>query len=410
MTFKKIIVKSLLVPMLCAGMAIVATGCSDDDNVTETYSVEVVETMPEGVPAGYTVTSGQLTCEELNTGKSYTFILPLANGLRVPAGTYNMSATMTVAYPGNDAEHSFRAVVSQQVVSAQQHSVTLAWFHYNPGNTLVFGEIYFAGSPNATGTNGLYDTYFTVYNNSDDVQYADGLAIVESKFVNTTTDRILTEANRREANFTVQTVYVIPGSGRDVAVSPGESIKIADQAIDWSAQVGGALDHTDADFEWYDEVTTGTIRDTDNPAVPNHDKWFSYSKTVWLPSNQCNRSYALVRFPEGMTAEKFLSERNGEYQYVNAATGKTLNGTNAYLIDYAWIIDGVNLCTTEDFTETALSARIDAGYAAISDKKADKKRFGRKLVRKRAGVSAVGNTVLMDTDNSASDFEVVSVK
>ena len=364
MTFKKIIVKSLLVPMLCAGMAIVATGCSDDDNVTETYSVEVVETMPEGVPAGYTVTSGQLTCEELNTGKSYTFILPLANGLRVPAGTYNMSATMTVAYPGNDAEHSF----------------------------------------------GLYDTYFTVYNNSDDVQYADGLAIVESKFVNTTTDRILTEANRREANFTVQTVYVIPGSGRDVAVSPGESIKIADQAIDWSAQVGGALDHTDADFEWYDEVTTGTIRDTDNPAVPNLDKWFSYSKTVWLPSNQCNRFYALVRFPEGMTAEKFLSERNGEYQYVNAATGKTLNGTNAYLIDYAWIIDGVNLCTTEDFTETALSARIDAGYAAISDKKADKKRFGRKLVRKRAGVSAVGNTVLMDTDNSASDFEVVSVK
>ena len=208
----------------------------------------------------------------------------------------------------------------------------------------------------------------------------------------------------------MQTVYVIPGSGRDVAVSPGESIKIADQAIDWSAQVGGALDHTDADFEWYDEVTTGTIRDTDNPAVPNLDKWFSYSKTVWLPSNQCNRSYALVRFPEGMTAEKFLSERNGEYQYVNAATGKTLNGTNAYLIDYAWIIDGVNLCTTEDFTETALSARIDAGYAAISDKKADKKRFGRKLVRKRAGVSAVGNTVLMDTDNSASDFEVVSVK
>ena len=91
MTFKEIIVKSLLVPMLCAGMAIVATGCSDDDNVTETYSVEVVETMPEGVPAGYTVTSGQLTCEELNTGKSYTFILPLANGLRVPAGTYNMS-------------------------------------------------------------------------------------------------------------------------------------------------------------------------------------------------------------------------------------------------------------------------------------------------------------------------------
>lgn len=411
MTLKKNFIKTLIVPVVCAGLSVVSVSCSDDDgDVVQTYPVVFTETIPEGVPAGYTVKSGSVTYSELNTGKVYNFTLPLQSGASVPAGTYDIDATMTVNYPGEEADHTLRAVASQQVVSGQSQAITLAWFHYNPANTLVFGEIYFAGSPNAAGTNGLYDTYFTIYNNTDEIQYADGIAIVESKFFNTSTDRILTAENMRDANFTVQTVYVVPGSGRDVAVNPGQSIKIVDQAIDWNAVVNGALDHRDADFEWYDEVTTGTVRDTDNPDVPNLDKWFSYSKTIWIPSNQCNRSYALVRFPEGMTVDRFLAEQKGDYQYINAATGKTLNGTNAYLVKHEWIIDGVNLCTTEGFTEAALAASVDAGYAAISDKKTDKNRFGRRFVRKTSGVSALGNTVLMDTNDSARDFDVVSAK
>ncbi len=274
----------------------------------------------------------------------------------------------------------------------------------------MFGEIYFTGTLNAKGTSGLYDTYLTIYNNTDEVQYADGLAIVESKFTNASTDQILTAANDPEANFTAQAIYVIPGSGNEVKIEPGKSIKIVDQAIDWNQQVPGALNHTDADFEWYDETTSSSVKDTDNPSVKNLDKWFSYSATIWLPSNQCNRSYALVRFPEGMTAEKFLAENIGDYEYINAATGKKMNGTKCYLINYDWIIDGVNLCPTEKWTSGALSAACDMSYAAISEKNSDKNRFGKKFTRKITGVSADGNNVLMDTNDSASDFEVTSVK
>lgn len=403
----------LLGALLCSSIAVFTSSCSDDDSVP-TYPVTIVDNMPADLPANATVKSGSLLYTELNTGIKTVYEYPLTAEDVVPEGTYNIEGTIVVSIPtearANTIEKTMRAVANQVVISKNSPSVSLNWYFYNPDNTLVFGEIFITGTLNAKGTNGLYDTYFTIYNNTDEVQYADGLAIVESKLLNSYTDQILTEANLPENNFTVGAVYVIPGNGTDVAIQPGKSIKIVDQAIDWNAEVSGALNHTDADFEWYDVVTGKGTQDTDNPDVPNLDKWFSYSATIWIPSNQCNRSYALVRFPQGMTAETFLAQQNGEYKYVNAATGKEMAGTKCYLIKYDWIIDGVNLCPTEKYTSGVLRSDVDMSYAAISDKNSDKNRFGKKFARKKSGTSPAGNAILMDTNDSASDFEIVSVK
>lgn len=400
---------------LTACMAVITTSCSDEDE--SRYNTVTVDRTPADMPAQYTVKSGSITYSELNTGIITVFNLPQSITDLLPAGTYNIDANMTVSFErdGDTVERTLRAVSRQVVISAATQSVSLDWFYYNSSNSLVFGEIYFAGTPNATGSNGLYDSYFTIYNNSDEIQYADGLAIVESKLINGYTDEILDQKNYPENNFTVQTVYVIPGSGHDVAIEPGKSIKIVDQAIDWSAEksIPDALNHTDADFEWYDVVTTGSIRDTDNPDVPNLDKWFSYSPTIWVPSNQCNRSYALVRMPEGMTADNFLADRKGDYKYKNSVTGKIMDGTKCYLVDYSWILDAVNLCPTETYNASSnltLSPVADASYAAVTEKKADKARFGRKFARKQAGISVNGNVVLQDTNDSGADFDIVSAK
>lgn len=413
MTLNKSQIKNLFLSVaLCSAFGLSVASCSDDDT-TVTYPVVIAPTYPSELPSDYSVESGTVTYKELNTGKTYTFNLPLAGTDVIPAGTYDIDGMMEVRYTNDEGvsvSRTLRTVASQQVISSNAQSANLKWFFYNPSNTLVFGEIYFAGSLNAAGTNGLYDSYFTIYNNTDEVQYADGIAIVESKLLNTDDNVIITEANQRENNFTVQTVYVIPGNGHDVAINPGESIKIVDQAIDWTAQVAGALNHTDADFEWYDESTSASVKDTDNPDVPNLDKWYSYSPTIWIAGNQCNRSYALVRFPEGMTAEKFLAEYDGTYKYISSVTQKEMTGSKCYLVKYDWIIDGVNLCPTESWIQGALSTSIDASYAAITEKKTDKNRFGKKFVRKVSGVSAAGNTILMDTNDSAKDFEIVSAK
>lgn len=393
--------------LLSGAMSVSLTSCNDDD--VKIYEVTTVETNPSELPENAVMKSGSLTFTEINTGVVTRLDLPLKADMQLTAGTYNIEGEKTMAYTtesGQTVEKQLRAVAQQTVIGETSKSLTLSWFFFNSESSLVFSEVYFTGTLNAKGTGGLYDTYLKIYNNTDETIYADGLAIVESKLLNSSTDRILTPANDPEANFTVQTVYVIPGSGRDVPVEPGKSIKIADQAIDWNAQVAGALDHTDADFEWYDESSSSSVKDTDNPSVPNLDKWYSYSPTIWIPSNQCNRSYALVRFPEGMTVEKFLSEQSGNYKYINAATGNEMTGTKCYLVKNEWIIDGINLCPTEKWVKGTLSTSVDMSYAAISAKNADKNRFGKKFVRKVSGKSAAGNVILMDTDDSASDFEV----
>ncbi|MDE6801847.1 MAG: DUF4876 domain-containing protein [Muribaculaceae bacterium] len=396
-------IKFFFIGCMTAGLL---CACSESE-VIPTYDVNLRYEMPTDI-GSYSVESGILSFTELNSGVFTEIQLADTESARLAPGTYNYEGTMTVMDAG--VKRTLRTVGRQVEVTSATSSLDLSWFFYNPDNSLVFSEIFVTGSLNAKGTGGLYDSYFRIYNNTDEVQYADGLAIVESKLTNTDNNTIVTPEAQRNVNFLAQTVYVIPGGGHDVAIQPGQSIKIVDQAINWGEEVSGALDHRDADFEWYDEVTTGSIRDTDNPSVPNLDKWFSYSATIWLPSNQCNRSYALVKFPEGMTAEAFLATYVGDYTYISSVTGKEMVGNKCYRIPHSWIVDGVNLCPTEVYTISALDSSIDMSYKAISEKNSDKNRFGNVFIRRQSGISTTGNVVLMDTDDSAHDFEVKPVR
>ncbi len=210
--FRHIVLNALVI----GALSTFAVSCSDDDDAAVTYPVTIADTYPAGVPATAVVKSGTVVYNELNTGAKTVFNLPLAADAHIAEGTYNIEGNMTVSYDsdGTQVERSLRAVANQVVINAAHSSAPLSWFFYNPENTLVFGEIYTTGSPNAKGTGGLYDTYFTIYNNTDEVQYADGLAIVESKLLNSRTEQILTATAEPEANFIAQTVYVIPGTGK----------------------------------------------------------------------------------------------------------------------------------------------------------------------------------------------------
>ncbi len=396
----------LLSRIILALLAVVATGCIDNEGTLADYhSVTVINTLPDDIPAGTELLAGKIEYTELNTGTHGAQALPQYDPYRLPAGLYDIQASATVRYrqdDGTEVERTLRATLpSHEIVS--DCALELNWFFYNESNSLVFGEIYATGSLNATSTGGLRDSYFTIFNNTDQVIYADGLGIAESAFVNsrTNTFEILTPENDRNLAFTAGTLWVIPGSGTDYPIQPGESIKIVDQAIDWSAQVPGAIDHTDADFEWVDD----NPQDTDNPEVTNLDKWYCYSLTIWVMSNQCNRSYALVRFPQGMTAEQYLSDYHGPYDYISSI-GTQMHNDKAYLIPNEWIVDGVNLSVPEVWVFGALGNEVDMSYAAISQLNKDPERFGKCFVRREATVTADGRRILMDTNDSACDFEV----
>lgn len=394
-----------------------ATACvddSDDDMTNDSIAVAFSNSWPEGFSAD-AVESAEVNFHELNTGATYT-LNPLSNELgTVPAGVYDYDGTvvMTVSSGSSDGVQAPVSIKKTLRVSGTSITVTgptsvpLAWFFANPEGSLVFSELYAAGSLNASGTNGLNDSYFLIYNNTDQTIYADGLGIAESAFVNArnSTFEILTEANDRQVNFTAGTIWVIPGNGTDVPIAPGKSLKIVDQAIDWSAQVPGALDHTDADFEWYDN----NERDTDNPSVPNLDKWYCYTNTIWVMSKMCNRSYALVRFPVGTTAETYLANYHGGYDYISLIN-TPMHNDKAYLIPNGWIVDGVNLGNGETYVYGALGSSVDISYASVSDVDRDPNRYGKKFLRKIATKAADGRVIYQDTNDSAADFTLVPAR
>ena len=398
MEINKFMLKALLV---CALGAPVRVSCSDSD--TPQYDIVV---NPQ-LPSGYVIDSQTITFTEVNT-RAVTTVTSLTD-LQLPAGTYNIEATADVSTVDNGAtiKKTMRAIAQNVVITETARTVTLDWFFYNPDNSLVISEIYL-GSLNATGKGLIYDSHITIYNNTDETIYADGLAICEGSLNNSTSYPDLTPTP--EEKFLVGTVYVIPGNGTEHPIEPGKSITIVDQAIDWATEVNGGQDYRGADFEWYDEVTIGTVRDTDNPAVPNLDKWYSYSATIWILSQQANRSYAIARIPEGVTAESFLNDYQCSYTYYFTFSEKYITRENQYYIPLDWIIDGVNLCPASTQEFLCLPPAIDISYKSINDDpQSASDRAYRMFVRREAGKSPEGNIILQDTDDSAKDFKIVNI-
>ena len=176
--------------LICSVLAAGFSACSEEDDVTPVYSV----TFTDKVPDGCTIESQTVNFTEINTGAVTT--VTSTDNLQLTAGTYDVDATAKASYTDNGTvtEKSLRAVAQNVVINENTRSIALDWYFFNPDNSLVFSEIYVSGSLNATGKGALYDSFFRIYNNTDEVIYADGLALCESKFTNATSITVLTEA------------------------------------------------------------------------------------------------------------------------------------------------------------------------------------------------------------------------
>ena len=140
----------------------------------------------------------------------------------------------------------------------------------------------------------------------------------------------------------------------------------------------------------------------DNPDVPNMDKIYCYTLTIWVPNNQGNTTFAIGRFPEGLTDEQYLQDYRYDYDYINVTQAGTFEMSgSAYRFPNAWIIDAVNLCPHSDYQWLSVHESIDAGFAYVGETGSDKTRFG-KCVRRKRGEDGK----LIDTNNSSEDFEM----
>lgn len=384
--------------------------CSDDEDVVvKQTQVTVTLTMPEGLD-GAALKTAVLSLKNITTGRTLSPELPqpLENSfvVTVDEGLYEVALEAEIAYAAANGESvSARAkgYKGNVQLTGEVSSVGLDLFLQQDKRGFVLAEIYVSGTSKEADSTSHYkgDQYFVIYNNSDSVLYADGLAVAESKFLTTTkhdyTPDIMPQA------VAVQTLYRISGSGKEYPVEPGQSLLLCDVGKNHKGVNSKSFDLSRADFEWFDESSSASNQDENTP-VADLDKIYSYSKTLWIPSIQANRTYVLARV--NVTTDEYLAGYKYDYSYVSPVNGNVMN-QSCYRIPNDWILDAVNMSPRQEFVWIVTSPSLDMGYTYCHDAGSDKKQFGKSVRRRVESKTAGGRAILRDTNDSGVDFELV---
>lgn len=320
----------------------------------------------------------------------------------IDKGLYRVDVTGKMEVDGtgvNKETYTYAGLIESVNIQEDASNIKVDMKLSKMSGDLVISEIYFTGSTTPEGKQYRGDQYIRLYNNSDDTVYADGVAIMESAFM--TIDDYDYTPDIMSSHFSAQAIYVIPGKGKDVPVAPRSYLTICDIAIDHTQANSNSFDLSKADFEWYDESSNPNFKDTDNPEVPNLDKWYCYTATVWSMHNRGFHSYAIARTQMGK--EEFLAKNKYTYEYELVLPSGTypMDG-DAYKVPNEWIIDAVNLSVGTEFKKLATDASLDRGWTYCGKQDQDPNRYNLSVLRK---ANASNPKILIDTNNSSEDFQ-----
>lgn len=373
------------------------SACSDDEGVSMS-DVSISATVNTTIE-GLQITSGTYTFENVNTSAktdvSYpTSLIQLADGLYnvtfIGKGTYSQN--------GTSVEVNVQGVQQNVTVSGGSCKLDLTAHVVNTGDAdFVIAEIFLPGTYNEAGKQYNGDQYVRIYNNSDTVLYADGLVFMESQFTTTQKYQSVDPDIMNEA-IAVGSVVVVPGNGTDYPIQPGESFIICDNAINHKEANPNSIDLSNANFEWYIE----SKQDVDNPAVPNMDIYYCYTKTIWILNKQGNRAYAIGRLPEGMTKGQYIADYTYDYTYV-LQSGTVSKPQSKYKFPNEWVIDAVNIGATNEWQWNVTATELDMGHTYIGVNNTVAENIGKCVMRKVAYTDN-DREVLQDTNNSTVDF------
>lgn len=363
----------------------------DDDLSTKQTDLKVTIENPDGLK-NVVLNNANISFTEINSGKTTTTnnIVDNETIVTLTEGSYDVSLEGEISYEvdGEQLTSQIRGYQSGLVLNGPTALLTVETFLHNENAGFVIQEIFFTGTETPEGKPYNGDKYFIIYNNSDEVQYADGLIISESAFL-TTTKRIYTPDIMKQA-FTAGSIVMIPGDGDDYPIEPGASFTVANNAINHIEYNPGSFDLTNAEFEL---ELIGSIN-VDNPQVTNLINLFGYMTM----HNRGYKSYVLAKL-EG-TPEEF--ESNNKYTYTHDGTTRS---TEAYKIPNEWIIDAVNLSVAAEFEWIVTDPSLDMGWTHVGSIGSDPNRFGKSVRRKVLSTTPDGRDILKDTNDSGADFD-----
>lgn len=264
-------------------------------------------------------------------------------------------------------------------------------------NALVIKEIYYNGCTGKRGERYLADQYVTLYNNSGQTLYLDGLCVavvdptgsVESPWMKYTDMKRIPIKD-----FTWQ----FPGGGQENPLLPGAETTIATNAVD---HTGGEYQHPNSvdlskvafgfsDVSFSDQVIT--------PGVKPMKLLLRLNPSTWLYTFPVIGPALMVFSIQGTSAEAYANDPDNRKPEPEAA-----NPNKHYLmIPREWVIDCVDC--VESISRVPFKRvpdELDSGAAFIPEGIYS----GKSLIRKKT-IILEGRMVYQDTNNSTKDLEI----
>lgn len=394
--------KQLFLSMMLMVASTLFFSCSKDDETIFVKNGTVTIEMPINV-SDVVLNSFEGTATNVQSGTVTKLPTPVKNGenyvVTIPSleeGKYNLVAKGNISFVKNGVAGTTDFEVNSNNVELTEKTaaVKMVVSSFKAEGGFVFSEICTTGTLTPQNKNYNNDAYFIITNNSDVVLYADSVALIESQYQSGSSGMQPWDPDVRPYAIPAGTVFMIPGNGHDHPVAPGESIIIANNAMDHRTVNENSYDLSKADFEVYLD-NGGNSMDTDYDAA-NLDYIFCYTQTIWIPSVQQNRSYAIARMKENK--ETFLTNHSETPTYT-ATTGKLMESKQVQ-IPNEWVLDAVNLGTEDDFGWFVISETLDAGFVAGRANSKDTTQRGTAIKRKK---DSTGKYI--DTNNSTNDME-----
>ena len=300
--------------------------------------------------------------------------------------------SVVVSYTSSSGEYSGQRSIS--VFSDKTDTIVIK---KGVLGTFVIKEFYFAGSRTPAGKSYYADQYIEIFNNTDEVRYADGISVFEHESSGT---GVNTWESIKDT-IVGQMIWTIPGNGKQYPVQPGRSILIAQDGINHRNDPNGnplsPVNLGNADFEFY--VPTKTNKDIDSPTVANMlDDYLSNPNISEIAFRvQGGSALVIAKLPGNSETERKA------YIARNLVVKTSVSGSAAVYypkIANKYVIDAVE--TVEDEAHAIykrLPANIDAGYTYITTGS-----YSGKCIRRKVKEIVSGRVIYQDTNNSTDDF------
>ncbi|MDR6404277.1 MULTISPECIES: DUF4876 domain-containing protein [Chryseobacterium] len=427
--------------------------CRDDDFGSNNNSLQPTNFRVE---VKYDATYGSLHAKNAtvvltnnNSSDTYTQSTDangFANFTNVIPGTYKVTVfkkmlsdefNTTFGYAPTVSEISFNGVQENATINVNVQSTFIELKGARIGDLLI-KQIYYAGS-HATQGASFRDQFIEIYNNSNEVIYADGLYIGQlyGKVNTNTTNNNYSQPNGQfdwsksigmTMGSTANTDYVyadyvlkIPGNGTQYPIFPGQSIVIAANGVNHKAPLVDntgtpitvqnpslTVDLSTADFEVYLGDFNLSIGepvykyDIQNPAVKDMQIAYWGRQGYWSPNNDF-----LIDNPG---RDSFVIFRINDFDtlpnYSDPSVTSISSSTRFFKqIPNSAIIDGVDLQHFNPNSQRPkmLSAAVDASSISC-DASFNSQAVIRKTKTEVTMSNGTKRKILEDSNNSANDF------